>query len=257
MKILISNDDGIKARGIRELTTAMASIEGTEIYICAPETQQSGKSHSISMEKPMQITEVSYEGAEMAVMVNGTPADCVMLGIRYFHSQGIDIDIVYSGINEGSNLGTDTIYSGTVGAAVEGALCGKPSVAVSVASHKPEHFEAACRLAKLVYPRVVEAMDPSMIVNINTPNLKEDEIKGTMVTRIGRREYDEWFTPHKNDNGITEYWYAGDPIVYDSDDITIDVIAVQEGYASITPIMYDSTAHDKIEILQKWNIDLN
>lgn len=257
MKILISNDDGIDSRGIRELAEALASIDDTEIYVSAPQFQQSAMSHSISMRNAMQIKDVEFRHAKRAMMIDGTPADCVMLGVRYLHSQGVDIDIVYAGINEGSNLGTDTLYSGTVGAAMEGALCGKPSIAVSVANHSPSNFKAAADLAKAVYPKVLEKMDPGTIININTPDLPPEEIKGLKITRTGRRDYSEWFTATKNEEGIDEYRYAGDPIIYSSKDKTIDVIAVQEGYASITPLMFDLTEYNKMKEIAEWDLKLD
>ncbi|MEE3361968.1 MAG: 5'/3'-nucleotidase SurE [Anaerovoracaceae bacterium] len=255
MRVLIANDDGIFSTGIAKLTEALGTIEETEIYVCAPRTQQSGKSHSISMSKPMEVTELAFSNAKLALSVNGTPADCVMLGLRYLQAKGIDIDMVFSGINEGSNLGTDTIYSGTVGAAMEGALCGKPSVAVSVETHSPTHFEAAQELAVQAYYRVKEMMDPMTVININTPDIPKEEIKGVKVTRVGRREYDAWFDSELS-GGVRRYRYGGDPVVYKSKNTDIDVIAVQEGYASVTPLMFDLTAHDKLEEIRRWKLDV-
>lgn len=255
MKVLIANDDGICSTGIEKMVEALSSIDGVELYVCAPKTQQSGKSHSITMRSSMEVNELAYSGAEFALSVDGTPADCVMLGLKYLQTKGVDIDMVFSGINEGSNLGTDTIYSGTVGAAMEGALCGKPSVAVSVETHHPTHFGAAQELAVQAYYYVKETMDPMVILNINTPDIPKEEVKGVAVTRVGRREYSPWFDAEES-GGVKKYRYGGEPVVYKSKNTGIDVIAVQEGYASVTPLMFDLTAHDKLEEIRRWKFDV-
>lgn len=252
MNILVSNDDGINAEGIHRLVDAL-SAEGS-VYVAAPHTQKSAAGHSITVGKPITITEVDFDGAVLGLEVTGTPADCVKLGIKYLHAKGIEIDIVYSGINHGGNLGTDTLYSGTVSAAIEGALCGKPSVAVSVNNHEPVHFDYACELAVSTLRAMTENARGVMTMNINVPDLPKNEIKGVRYTRLGVREYDEWFVPKETEDGKTEYWYRGTPVVYDSRNDSIDVIADQDNYASITPLKFDLTNHELIEDIKKWRI---
>lgn len=253
MNILVSNDDGINAQGIGELVKALSNI--ATVYVSAPHTQRSATSHAITVGKPITIKEVEFENAKMGLEVTGTPADCVKLGIKYFKAKGILMDMVFSGINHGGNLGTDTLYSGTVSAAIEGALGGIPSVAVSVNSHEPKHFSYACELAVNTFEAMAKNNKGVMTMNINVPDLPKEEIKGVKYTRLGVREYDEWFTPKETESGETEYWYQGKPVVYNSKNDSIDVIADQEKYASITPLKFDLTNHDLIEDIKKWRID--
>ncbi|MGI6721392.1 MAG: 5'/3'-nucleotidase SurE [Anaerovoracaceae bacterium] len=252
MNILVSNDDGIDARGIHELAAALAG-EG-DIYISAPDSQKSAAAHSITVHNPITIKEVDFERASGALEVKGTPADCVKLGIRYFKAKGIDIDFVFSGINHGGNLGTDTLYSGTVSAAIEGALCKKPSVAVSVNSTHPTHFDYSCELAIETLHAMVEHDMGIIIMNINAPDLPRDEVRGVKYTRLGVREYDEWFQPEDTVSGETQYKYQGKPVVYKSRNSGIDVIADQEKYASITPLKCDLTNYELLEDIKKWRI---
>ncbi|MCB6993344.1 5'/3'-nucleotidase SurE [bacterium 210820-DFI.6.37] len=253
MNILVTNDDGINAAGIRSLVTALSS-EG-DIYVCAPHTQRSAAGHGITVGKPIEVEEVEYDRAAKAYSITGTPADCVKIGTKILLDQNIKIDMVFSGINLGGNLGTDTLYSGTVSAAIEGSLCGIPSVAVSVNSHHATHFELACELALGVCRNGFEKMDARTVLNINTPDLPKEEIKGVKYTRLGAREYKEWFRPNIGENGKTQYWYEGNPVVYEGLPDDIDVISMQDGYASITPLQYDMTNYDLIDEIQKWRLE--
>ncbi len=251
MNILITNDDGIKAEGIRRLAETLS--KGADVYLAAPKTQMSAAGHGITMNRSITCEEVEYENAAKALMIDGTPADCVKVGMRVYQEMGIDIDMVYSGINHGSNLGTDTLYSGTVSAAIEGNLCGVPAAAVSVSGHDACHFTLACELALDVLERF-DDLDSLTTININTPNLPKEEIKGVKICRLGMREYDNWFIPENSGTGIHEYRYSGAPVVYDSKNTGIDVIAMQEGYATITPLFFDLTDREKTEELRdKWD----
>lgn len=154
MNILVSNDDGIQAQGIKELVKAL-SKEGN-VYVSAPASQRSASSHALSVNDKITMKKVDFDCAAMAFEVSGTPADCVKLGLYVLKEKGINIDIVYSGINHGGNLGTDTMYSGTVSAAAEGLFRGLPAVAVSVNSHEAQHFEGACILAADVLTKVIK-----------------------------------------------------------------------------------------------------
>ncbi|MGI6256646.1 MAG: 5'/3'-nucleotidase SurE [Anaerovoracaceae bacterium] len=250
MNILVSNDDGLHARGLQELVSALSQV--AEVYVAAPSVERSASGHSITVRQAITIDEVDFKDAVMGLKVNGTPADCVKLGLRYLEVRDIHIDLVYSGVNHGGNLGTDTLYSGTVAAAIEGALCGKPAVAVSCNSHEAEHFDVACALAVDVLPYIKKYIGNPITLNINTPNLPKEEIKGVKFTRLGVRGYEEWFNPKEGPDGKAEYWYHGYPVIYDSVNTNIDVIADQEGYASITPLQCDMTNYNEIENLKKW-----
>ena len=252
MNILIANDDGINARGIKELTRALSQI--ANIYVCAPHIQRSACGHGITIGKPIKMNEVDFPNAKRAWEITGTPADCVKLGLRMLEAEGIKIHMVCSGINHGGNLGTDTLYSGTVSAAIEGCICGLPSIAVSVNDHNPKHFEVACQLAINTVKSARGKMDTNTVLNINVPNVPESELKGVKIARLGAREYEEWFEPREGGNGELEYWYSGTPVIYKDLPEDIDVIAMQNGYATITPLHYDFTSYKLIEEVKSWGI---
>ena len=253
INILVANDDGIQAEGIRHLVEALSTV--ANVYVCAPDSQRSAAGHGMTMGKPMTAKEVEYKNAKKAYAISGTPADCVKLGRNLLMQQGIEIDMVFSGINMGGNLGTDAIYSGTVAAAMEGHLYGYPSVAVSVDSHEATHFERACQLAVAAVKVAYNKMKGDMILNINTPDVPAEEIKGVKFTRMGRREYDEYFDVKVDENGNKQYWYGGDRIMYEGLPDDIDVIAHQDGYATITPLHFDMTAYDYINEIKDWGIE--
>lgn len=252
MNILVTNDDGIRASGICSLAAALSQV--ADVYVCAPHTQRSAAGHGITVGKPIEAEETRFDSAVRAYSITGTPADCVKIGTKILFDLGVKIDMVFSGINLGGNLGTDTLYSGTVSAAVEGSLCGIPSVAVSVNSHEATHFELACELAVNACKNGFANMNAKTVLNINTPNLPKEEIKGVRYTRLGAREYKEWFRPKTGENGKVQYWYEGNPVVYEGLPGDIDVIAMQEGYASITPLQYDLTDYDFIEKIKNWGL---
>ena len=253
MNILVTNDDGVKAEGLHRLVEALSA--DADVYVCAPHIQRSAASHSISVSQPIEASEIGFENSKLAFVITGTPADCVKLGLSLLEKRGVAIDMVFSGINHGGNLGTDTIYSGTVGAAREGNFCKKPSAAVSVNSHRPEHFELACELARKVCQKAFGKIDSHALININTPNLPKSEVKGVKFTRLGEREYDEWFDPRESETGAIQYSYDGEPVVYEGLPGDIDVIAMQEGYATITPLHYDITEYELLEEIKNWGMD--
>lgn len=253
MKILVSNDDGIRARGINRLVESLAKV--ADVYVSAPNTQRSACGHGITVSVPIEVEEVDFPFAKKAFSMSGTPADCVKLGLRILKEEGIEIDYVFSGINHGSNLGTDTLYSGTVSAAIEGVINGIPSFAVSVNSHEPDYFEGACDLALEALEKAKGNIDNRTVINLNLPHLPKDEIKGKKITRLGAREYDEDFIVEKVENGKTLYRYSGSPVVYQGLPEDIDVIAVQDGYSSITPLHYDLTNYDLVEQVKSWGFD--
>lgn len=253
MNILISNDDGINAGGIKALVTAMSKV--ANVYVAAPHIQRSATGHGITIGRSITMKVVEFQDAKGALEITGTPADCVKIGIGYFESKGIEIDMVYAGINEGANLGSDTLYSGTVSAAIEGSILGKPGVAVSVCSHKPKHFEYACQLAQKTFKHAALKLDSKTVLNINTPNKPIEEIKGVKYARLGKREYEGWFNPVEKANGEFEVAYSGYPKESESDDLNIDVVAADNGYATITPLKYDFTNHYLIEEIESWRIE--
>jgi 5'-nucleotidase len=250
MRILVTNDDGIKAEGIQHLTAALASV--AEVFVFAPDTQRSACGHGITVTVPITVSEYHMPGATKAWSVSGTPADCVKLGLRILRDLDVQIDYVFSGINHGSNLGTDTLYSGTVSGAIEGVINGIPSFAVSVNSRKPAHFDTACQIGLKALETAAGKLDSKTVLNINLPDFSMEELKGIRVTRLGAREYDEDFRVHEKQKGSASYLYSGEPVVYSGLPGDIDVIAVQDGYASITPLHYDLTNYQLVEEVKSW-----
>ena len=241
MNILITNDDGIRSGGISALVRTL-SPKGN-IYVCAPSAQRSGASQSISLTGPIYVHPAEVPGAAGAFAVDGTPADCTKVGIQFWGERGITFDAVYSGINKGSNRGGDTLYSGTVGAAMEGALFGIRSTAVSIDSHQAEDFSVAAELAADILDYVMTETEPEMILNINVPYIPREQIKGIRYTRLGERYYEDAFQPVEGGG----YMLQGEPGSMDDPDMLYDCTAVQNGYVSITPMGYDYTRMDCLD----------
>lgn len=254
LNILVANDDGIQAKGLQKLVTALHNDAGATVYVFAPDSQRSGASHSISLSGTIRVWQVDYEGAQAAFALTGTPADCVVVGMKMMQDKGIPVDMIYTGINNGSNVGTDAVYSGTVGAAMEGSIQGIPSVAVSVDSPDVEHFEYACRLAVDVIRKTGGRWDSSVMLNINTPDLPAEEIKGVEYTVMGEREYTNDMQLVSEEDGVAEYRYGGEAVIYQDLPRSLDVVAIQQGYASISPLQKDKTAHSAKPDLEKWRI---
>lgn len=248
MNFLVVNDDGIEARGIRALVNHLK--EEGNVYVFAPAVQQSGKSQSLSISDSIKAEEVEYEGAQWAMKVHGSPADCTKLGLQLCRENGISIDMVFSGVNMGSNLGKDTVYSGTVGAAMEAALDGYHAIAVSVDHHEATEFEYACKLATKVIPYVYKRLHTSIILNINTPHLPADKIKGVKFTTLGPRYYDDSF--RLNNQG--EYFLAGEAPAKNAAVTGSDIEASVQGFASITPLTFDYTNYNAIQIIEEWSL---
>ena len=238
---------------MRELVKALTERVGADVYVFAPDGQRSAASHAITLRSPISVWQVPFEGAKEAFALDGTPADCVAVGLKMLRLKGIDVDVVFAGINHGSNVGTDTVYSGTVGAALEGSIQGVPSAAGSVDSQPATHFDYACDLAVDLINKTGGEWDSRVMININTPDLLADEIKGTCNTVLGEREYLN-DVQMKTEGEVTTFEYGGDPVLYESDDNHLDVIALENGYASISPIKKDMTAYNAGKMLEDWRI---
>ncbi|MBQ3107047.1 MAG: 5'/3'-nucleotidase SurE [Firmicutes bacterium] len=262
MRILVTNDDGIEALGIRQLVEALARVPGAEVYVAAPARQQSAKSHGITVHGEMEVEEVEYPWAKKAWKIDGTPADCADLGLEFMKMEGIPADILYSGINHGANVGTDILYSGTVGAAIEGLLNGVPAVAVSADRHfraefTPEDFAVAANAAAQLLPVALEA-GTDFCLNLNAPSGAAAEVKGWKITSMGPREYEGGLHRGETFDGKTTFSYAGTtPKVYTDLSIDYDVMAVQEGYISVTPIARERTfekVKEYYRALEAWEV---
>jgi len=253
MNILAVNDDGIGAAGIKNMVEALTEV--ADVYVCAPHTQRSASGHGISIGNPVRFEEVPFPGAKMAFSIEGSPADCVKLGLEVYRDLDITFDKVFSGINHGGNLGTDTIYSGTVAAALEGAINGIPSVAVSIDARDAIQYDTAKALTVKAAQMDLAKLHPRLMLNINIPNLPAKSIKGIKMVCSGAREYVEWYDRTDLGDGSEGYIYSGNPVVYEGITCdTNDVGANQEAYISITPLKYDLTDYETLAKIKKAGI---
>jgi len=244
MRILISNDDGIYARGISALVKELGAI--AELYVAAPDRERSGTGHSITVFEPVVTKSVQLDGVKAAWVVSGTPVDCVKLAIGKLIEE--KIDLVVSGINHGANLGTDVLYSGTVSAAAEGVIMGVPSIAVSLNSFASDiDFTFPARFIKILIRTVMKhGIDTKTLVNVNIPPLQSRDVKGIRITRLGARNYDNIYEERKDPHGNSYYWLGGG--VRQEEQLEgSDVTALETGYISITPIHLDLTDYGLIE----------
>jgi len=245
MNILLTNDDGYDAPGILTLAEELKK-HGHLVTIAAPQDQQSAKSHSISLFKPMKI----IEKAERHFAISGTPADCMILASQLIIDDSVDL--VISGINAGQNMGEDVLYSGTVAAAVEAMFLGFKSIAVSIASYKDQKFVTAAKyLCEMLDNGIHKEIAENEVLNINVPNLDYDEIKGAKVTCIGHRIYYNFVRKEKTKNGETVYFIGGDEPHW-SEMENSDANAIKSGFISITPIAPDFTKRDSFGQIKDW-----
>jgi 5'-nucleotidase len=256
MKILLTNDDGIFADGLRAASMELSRIG--EVYVVAPDKEMSATGHGITVHRPLRVQETEAYGGKKAWAVDGTPSDCVKLAVECLLDG--PPDVVVSGINRGSNLGTDVLYSGTVSAAIEGVIYGIPSIAMSLAlpgeaSETPYYDFAAIFSSKIVQKVITKGLPPDTLLNINVPSLPREKIKGIEITRLGMRRYRNVFDKRVDPRGRTYYWLAGDAVELD-EGCDIDSVAVKEEKISITPIHFDLTRLDLIDTVKKWELQL-
>ena len=245
MKILVSNDDGYLAPGIRALSKEMKKIS-TSLMVVAPERNRSASSSSLTLENPLRATRVE----EGVYYVDGTPTDCVHLAITGLLTD--EPDMVVSGINYGANLGDDVIYSGTVAAAIEGRFLGLPALAVSLTGWEGVHYETAAVLTREIIEQIkLHPLPSDTILNINVPDLPLSEIKGFKSTRLGNRHKAEPVYKDKDPRGKEIYWVGPAGAEQDAGPGT-DFHAVKEGYVSVTPIHVDLTQHHLLETVADW-----
>ncbi|MGP1441008.1 MAG: 5'/3'-nucleotidase SurE [Anaerovoracaceae bacterium] len=259
MNILVSNDDGINAEGIRVLVKALSEVSGVKIYVCAPDGERSASGHGISMTVPIMLKEENIDGVEWAYALSGTPADCVKFAMRHLKNyHNVIIDAVFAGINHGGNIGSDVYYSGTLAAAAEGALCNVPAVAVSVGTHHPtsEMLNNCKTVIKDVAGRIISEMEARSILNINFPPIPPAEINGLKVTRLGPREYDEKFELLEDPKKRKYYWYCGDVVVYEGLPDELDVMAHQQGYVTVTPLRLELTDFELRDRVSDWKLKI-
>ena len=242
MNILLSNDDGYQATGLVALHAALAALPGVQVEVVAPEHNNSAKSNALTLRAPLYV----YRAANGFRYVNGTPADCVHIALTGL----LDYrpDLVVSGINNGANMGDDTIYSGTVGAAMEGYLFGIPALAFSQIEKGWAHIDAAAaqaaELVQAIGTHQLEGGKP-WLLNVNIPNLPREQMKPPRVCRLGRRHAAEKVITMTNPRGETMYWIGGAGPAADAAEDT-DFHATAEGHVAVTPLKVDLTDRDAL-----------
>jgi 5'-nucleotidase len=244
MRILLSNDDGYFAPGIAALAKALSSL--ATVTVVAPERDRSGASNSLTLDRPLSVK----KAANGFFYVNGTPTDCVHLAVTGL----LDAlpDMVVSGVNHGANMGDDTIYSGTVAAATEGFLLGIPSLAISLAAAGRDCFDTAATIARSLVERYVrEPMREPMLLNVNVPDVPFEELRGTVVTRLGKRHKAEPVVKAVNPRGDPIYWVGAAGSAQDAGEGT-DFFAVANRQVSLTPLQMDLTRFQQMDSVRQW-----
>ncbi|MBI4686542.1 MAG: 5'/3'-nucleotidase SurE [Nitrospirae bacterium] len=251
--IFVTNDDGVRSRGIIALSQAMASIG--DVYVVAPDREQSAVAHALTLHRPLKAEKINKK---KTFSVNGTPTDCVIVGVNKILPQ--KPDLIVSGINNGGNLGDDITYSGTVAAAIEGTLLGIPSIAVSLVKGFQDNgaykystlkraAEVAVRIAKTTLRK---GLPPDTLLNVNIPDSKN--IKGIEITRQGKRVYDNSIHEMSDPRGRRHYWIGGGTPLWEAGEDT-DFEAIQKGFVSVTPVHLDLTNYSALRYLKNtWKI---
>jgi 5'-nucleotidase len=244
--ILVTNDDGVRAEGLRNLRAAVEEMG--RVIVVAPEQQQSASSHALTLSDPLRINWID----DSTIAVDGTPTDCVLVAMRGLLER--KPDLLVSGINHGPNLGDDVTYSGTVAAAFEGTLLGIPSIAISVAAWHDCRFDAARRFAKVIVSSVLEhGLAPNTLLNVNVPSCAHEGVSAVRVTKLGKRVYRDVIVKKKDPRGRDYYWIGGGDPVWEPEGGT-DFEAIEQNAISVTPLHLDLTDYDQIDVVQKWNL---
>lgn len=253
MRLLLSNDDGILARGLECLERAAKPLG--DVWVVAPDREQSATSHSLTLHHPLRPVQLGAQRWQ----VDGTPTDCVMLAIEALLPDRPDF--VLSGINHGPNMGEDVLYSGTVAAAMEGLALGVPSIAVSFAGRVlraddtllADHVDNLTRLFKHITS--LPSFPADTLLNVNIPAIAASEVKGVRLTRLGRRVFSDSLTPMKDPWGREIFWIGGGSVAWSGSDDS-DFRAVKDGFISVTPLHLDLTAKDRLDDAERWWLPL-
>jgi 5'/3'-nucleotidase len=251
MFILLTNDDGYDSEGLLVLKKELEKIG--DVAVLAPDHNWSASGHSRTLRQPLRVFEAKLRDGSTCYTSDGTPSDCVALVILGYLKRRPDI--IVSGVNRGANLGDDITYSGTVAAAMEGAIYGIPSIAVSSDGRGKWHFDTAAQFtARLVQEVATHRLPAHTLLNVNTPNLPPDKVQGVEITHMGHRFYQDELVERIDPFGQKYYWTAGEPHELEQDDGT-DVGAIANGKISVTPIHLDLTNHRIIEELKGWGLE--
>lgn len=247
MRILISNDDGFNSYGIKLLEKLARDITD-DVWVVAPEQDQSGASHSLTLSQPLRIREVGHQ----KFAINGTPTDCVMIALKHI-LKGLDVDLVLSGINSGSNLASDITYSGTIAAALEGAIMGVKSTAISMCGkpNEPYYWDTAEKyLSNILQEILAIDLSPDVYLNINIPPVQPEKVTGVKITSQALITNDEGLVERVDPRGKSYYWIGG--VNYNKNpEVGTDLHAINSGAISITPLSLDLTHDDTLSILKK------
>jgi len=247
MRYLLTNDDGIYARGLSALYRELS--KEADCLIVAPEVEQSAVGHAITLNRPLMIRRTNKDGSFLGYAVSGTPADCVKIGIKELSEK--PVDLVISGINIGSNVGINVIYSGTVSAATEGSILGVPSMAISLGTLRNADYTVAADFARRMSRFMIKYFaGKSIALNINVPPLPRSEIKGIAVTRQGKARLIECFDKRVDPRERLYYWLAGETQLSEQEEPDSDGSALSRGMISITPIYHDMTRYDALDGLR-------
>ncbi len=242
MKILLSNDDGVMAEGIKALMTALSREH--DVYVIVPDRERSAAGHSLTLHTPIRVEELDSKfGAKRIWITSGTPGDCVKIGINAILSDEEKPDLIISGINHGPNLGSDILYSGTVSCAMEGAMMGYPSVAVSLASmsSEPELFKNVAEfMVKFVHKINDFKFPKKSILNVNVPGLMPEDLAGVAITRLGGKMFTDEYDKRVDPRGKVYYWMAGE-LIKQCDNDDSDINALRWNKVSVTPITFEMT----------------
>lgn len=254
MRVLITNDDGINSPGLHALVRTFEPE--AETFVVAPEHERSATGHAITLHKPLRAVSAILPGSQVkAWATNGTPADCVVLGV--LELLPAKPDVVVSGINVGPNLGRDLTYSGTVSGAMEGAIFRIPSIAVSVGAFRDTIFDVAAEFVLRLVRQVTErALPEDTLLNVNVPNLPRAQIKGVKLTRQGEKRYISRLEKRTDPRNRTYYWLTGAPASQQDVEGT-DSWALAQGYISVTPIRLNMTDPEGLEALAGWPLALD
>jgi len=252
MNILISNDDGIHANGIKALSEEL-SVD-YDVYIIAPNQERSAAGHSITLNSPLRVEEIEAKyGSKRSWSVSGTPGDCVKIGVSAILAENEKPDLIISGINHGPNLGHDILYSGTVSCAIEGAMMNIPSIAISLNSFKPsfEDLKFSAEFISSLIPKLDRFKFPEKsILNINIPGIAKDDITGVAVTEMGGRMFTDNYEKRIDPRGKVYYWMAG-KLTTEKDNDNTDITAIRQNKISISPLSFNLTRKDVIADLDK------
>jgi 5'-nucleotidase len=251
VRILVTNDDGIQAPGLHALVRAIRGWG--EIWVIAPDREQSAVGHAITLSEPIRLFPWIIEGADHTYAISGTPADCVKLALTELMPDRPDL--VLSGVNRGENTGISVIYSGTVSAATEGTINGIPSLAISLGSFVSMRYDPAAKIGRHVAELALEnGLPRDTLLNVNVPDLPLEDIQGIRVTRQGRARFQETFLKRSDPRGKIYYWMDGAKTPLEETDT--DGTALHEGYVTITPICLDFTHHEFLRELRRWPLEL-